>query len=1789
MKQNKFPFNIKGMNQDSLATTGEFSFENKNIRFFKDANSLYTITNEKGLSKVSRQIQTIHKDVLGYNTSNIEINGIIVGYKLLKDTLILIVRLSKEGVDADENISNYPYAIYSYANTSNQSNHQADWELQSTLYTDKISNLSYDTYIEINGNVENNSLYKFYISTNDYNCPTYYFYVKDGIINGIYDENHTLQVDGNREMHSEYEISALEHLSKVVFSTVQKISNSGNLPTGTVQYFLVHFVENGSISQVVWQSSILYVGTSKVDPNTTVTCSFLIKFLGANVDTDYKCFALQRTSYGALNLYDISTSKTVTSNYFTFTDSNNFRVSTTVDFLQQLLKYNTRYVTATVKDATYIAGNITINNVQISRNLLESAANLSEANLEIDYKDIYLTYENNGNSNYYNPVGSVYDNTSQLDCSVNIGTTEVQYHTNKYFHSREVYRFGIQLQNKYGQYTNVLYIGDKYITGAPYVVTKNNSTYFYIKVPIVKMSTAGDLKDENGNTTPQGYLKSFLAEAKNEGFIGVRPVVVFPDINQRLTVFQGAVNPTIFNMQDRIDGIKYAQASYLWRPIITQDLMYNYALYTGDSESLINHSKSYLGRYFQTRNKAYDSVPSSIRPTESISSLGNVYPPEHEIDIDKSWQTSVDVDSDSSNDVFNYYFGCRPAIYKASDLNDDNEDSAVLSDIGNSSLVGGDIGYQFAEYRHYHVIPDAFKFNGEIDYSPSIKLLGLSRAVIHPYIQTGFKSLHCIDTSIVTLHSPDLYYTDYYDNLDYSNVRFRLIGTIPITGYTTDRELQATDLGWSNATFRTPYKHHYHKDNYGPTACGYSLNVPAWKDHIYKNNTGDSEYSQDDYVYPIPVFKSSSLANSSNKSLLKYQLQSHFHYSPFSIYHYNTFEISGNNSILLNGNIDNEHLDKNTYKNYIGDKKEDIKIFNSDSTTNVFLNIDGKNCPYSGNIDTIITDTLASGIPIWKTVNNNTVGSVNIGVSNLRFSRYANLYFSDEDIVKTKKSGVSVKYKTTKHAVIAFPTGITNEVKTSLGLPYPDLDNFKYNTKNDVADFLNDYTPELNKLLENSKENYHFAWDTSIKHVGVNNNNSSLDNGTAGYPIYGTRFTINNTNPLYNITNNYHYNKTSGTVGISQIAFGGFLYLGELYRDTPENISDVFGGTSKEVLQTHIWHHAGMVYPLYLVGDDQLANTIIWSEGDTYYTRFNNIKTYPFTEEDQNQIVDTLSFMCESRINTDATYNNITDKYLYKYLRPHKNFLLNEAYSQTDDYIPGVYTAQSNIVDSIRDDIRFPHSIIWSIPKLNGELTDSWLNLSPVNILDLDGKYGEIKRLVTFKNNIYAFQESGIAVIFYNEREVVSTNAGNSLTIANSNKIEKYEYVSIQYGLQHSSALVISENYIYFIDHKNLKFLQFDGVKVEDIGTTCGFDSWFKSNLDYSTIDNYGTSYMHGGCEGDSLYYNKVMNEIYFINKDICLCYSIQFGTFTSFYSYEKFSGMFNSNTKTYFINTLKTGTYNSLLSNILEQHGGEYNVFAPKIELLYDIKEGPTEKTITIKDDIFAIKSDYSMFETVEEFSDNGERIIKYYRIDYVYSDRHLSAVLNQVSYKETSTKILYKKETYTPEAYYIEFLCAPEFKTSDTPMYMFESIDYINEVYDNNTYMPNNTFTHIGMQIPYVNKMFDLTEIHYSTYGSAFSRKLDSKENTGYNNHTFRSNAQKKLGVWNVKLPRPNLRVDSLMESEIKNTDDLKNRYNDRMSNRFTTNYAVYPWIKIKLYNDGKDMYKSVLHNLKVVYYNL
>lgn len=360
---------------------------------------------------------------------------------------------------------------------------------------------------------------------------------------------------------------------------------------------------------------------------------------------------------------------------------------------------------------------------------------------------------------------------------------------------------------------------------------------------------------------------------------------------------------------------------------------------------------------------------------------------------------------------------------------------------------------------------------------------------------------------------------------------------------------------------------------------------------------------------------------------------------------------------------------------------------------------------------------------------------------------------------------------------------------------------------------------------------------------------------------------------------------------------GPYLFMAELYRDAS---GDELYGLSIDNL---VWN------PICAI--TEMNDSVTTSYGDTFYQRWDCLKTYPMTEEDVNSNVDITSFMVESHINLDARTDINRGTASLLNARPSNYNLFNTAYDQVDNIF------QYNTLDEKYDNNRFSNQIVWSIPKTPMDNIDTWTQVSLINSLSLDGAYGPVNKILGINDTLLVFQDSAIASIHYNDRTMVSTEQNVPLQVANSGKVDGYTYASKINGCRNKWSICSTPSGVYFIDDNNKTLFNLGKQGLQDVSTTSGMSQWFKDNtngLEWSPSN-----------DGFRLNYDAITKDIYIENNDVCLLYNELLSSFTSFMRYEGKPCLFNLKGKS-FITT--QGDYSSIQNpvSIYKMFGGDFN-----------------------------------------------------------------------------------------------------------------------------------------------------------------------------------------------------------------------------------------------------------------------
>lgn len=332
---------------------------------------------------------------------------------------------------------------------------------------------------------------------------------------------------------------------------------------------------------------------------------------------------------------------------------------------------------------------------------------------------------------------------------------------------------------------------------------------------------------------------------------------------------------------------------------------------------------------------------------------------------------------------------------------------------------------------------------------------------------------------------------------------------------------------------------------------------------------------------------------------------------------------------------------------------------------------------------------------------------------------------------------------------------------------------------------------------------------------------------------------------------------------------------------------------------------------LYDISRDELFKSynndvVRWTIGDTYYQRFDTLKTYAYSDKDENSIVDITSFMVETRVNIDGRYDRNRGQDSNLQMSPTNFNLINDAYSQRDNFFT------YRILDKdVQKRTYFPNQITWSLSKTAGATVDAWMNQTLATVLDLDGTKGNLSALKTFGDQIIAFQDTGISTILFNSRVQIPTSEYVPIQIANSGKVDGQQFLATEVGCQDKWNIVTTPSGLYFVDYYNKGIYRFNG-KLEEVSIN-GFRGWCEKNIN----SNSNIIGLYDKRNKEVMFYGDTFENINSLNTK-WLGFNEISNTFSSFYTYPKAfllgfkdSNIWLQNGKIY---THQTGDYNNLL-----------------------------------------------------------------------------------------------------------------------------------------------------------------------------------------------------------------------------------------------------------------------------------
>lgn len=855
-----------------------------------------------------------------------------------------------------------------------------------------------------------------------------------------------------------------------------------------------------------------------------------------------------------------------------------------------------------------------------------------------------------------------------------------------------------------------------------------------------------------------------------------------------------------------------------------------------------------------------------------------------------------------------------------------------LSDISNDK----DVNFgAWVEFRHNHALTAGGDRGAEIYNSTGGEYVVSENDI--------FPSTFAVDQSILTFHSPDIEFDDTFDLLDYSGYSLRLVGMINFVSSIGDIDIQITGAP-------------------GNTYGGFDSNNTVAVSALEPTNTHKAYrslvsglYWQDGQLHLNDDKKYEVIGNS------RYLIYPWQRTGSLNNDMQRPADQGTRSAVLSKKKISNLKFSSHNrwLSNPINYGIIKPEIFNSDQVSLVKLPFNDNSANltdinYYGNVDTMVS---LESTGTW-------IAATNQFTAKTAFRDYSDINVYKDAEITSVKDAVRIKYKSSKHLIVPLKASANSQpvilpviddinksaspnvapywLKDKADIPlYPSYD---VGGTTITLDIRLRWTSHLKTLLASDPDfpvnKYYYIWGNDdngkavhkiwfkgerlIYDVGDDDNYINeifpetkagivftIDDGNIGEQNFDV-ITLGTEDGDAKLANEEDedpdakkYNPISTPLSSDDIIGKDwetgeypypYLFLGELYRD--EKATD-FGGTHEDALKSNLWVPIGEPVA---IGDTDIEMTC--DRGDTWYQRYDCLKTYPFTMEDENSIVEIGSFLCESRVNTDGRYDRNRAQLSNLVMSPVNFNLMNSVYSQTNNFF------NYRILDSDYYNLStYASTITWTLDHTPAADNDLWTNITLANVLNLDGTKGAVNALSTYKDSIFCFQDSAISKILYNERVQIEASDGVPIEISNSGKVDGQVYLFDTVGCTNKESIVITPGGVYFIDNVSKQLWSIGGESPMVISSNYGFKNWFSDN----------------GYKEEFSFYDYRRNDLYLLYPDISLIKSdILADGFSSFMSYNNrdVKAMFNTGDEFYSLYSNKEGL------QLFKMFGGEYNNF---------------------------------------------------------------------------------------------------------------------------------------------------------------------------------------------------------------------------------------------------------------------
>ena len=1200
------------------------------------------------------------------------------------------------------------------------------------------------------------------------------------------------------------------------------------------------------------------------------------------------------------------------------------------------------------------------------------------------------------------------------------------------FKDLNTYRLGVQFQFKDGSFSQPYFIKD---------VTKDRTDYTEQEIREIFTSSLNlTLGVEDANN------------AIYDTIIGVRPLIVYPKDSQKKALYQGVLNPTVFNAKDRNENAPFTQPSWFFRPfritgnstraatrsMNTATTGKVYYIYFPESSSKIsyfgegayqgfNQVNALINGSLEIKHKdGYQVATATILGLSCFISdykerlynlclfLGNVSNAETIQNLSHSYYQVF------LNGVRCYYGGGDRQYYIIDGKTYSGLSFIPLPELGSSNwsysvVSGSDTSKGVFVSKNISALPSnigKITFNSELEvcangsgnskYYTNVHTGNISKPYTVDFIQYKYPVTRWGD-----IPGQESVVADYYEN-QYQGILIRYFKHEGEGEDTPDPSKPEGEVPEIDETFNffREYKHMYQLplgngfkgeiqgSNQRSTLADYSINNNFFIDaSIVTFNSPDCELENifDNQSYELTLIGAYKLGDINENIDIAIS-------SPMLEQSKSGFTPPGAALIMKPEFISKPCWYDGVFFNYYGSSDTNKNLFNDEQKASKWPGYVIYPWQKTGSLNNQNTTETVEGI--HKELSS--VLRTKITFHSLDFSDFKYIPFNNKWKINYK---VCLKENM---GMEALKTGYLDDLITyykhidtvlTVSGQYVTIDNKKYSGYHIYIggpdnttwifsgdDLKNSYTEGFMNIAACASVGtvgYKLSANpVSMKYKSGNHLVISLNNESKNY-LDVLPFYTNNQKGYTFYNNGIEYVKGFYNKPIPRMEeVGDYLLCGEICNENPDSLSS-------NDAKSETWFIGGKISPIRKVlfidseeGQSYLIytpNGIEWTEGDYFYQKYECLKTSSYTLEDENQIVEIAKFPCQCQVNLDGRYDRNKNTNFNVNLTPENFNLINPVYSQKNNLF--IYRR----VDSEQfNNGNLNNSVTWSLNKANSAIEDKWLRTTLMSSINVSGDCGKISAIKKDEeNNLVVFQDTGIAVILYNNQTLQATDLA-PIELVNNNKVNGLKYISNTIGCSNKWAIQPSEFGIVFADSKTKTLWKLNNGKCVDLSLTSGMKSWF---LNHSNNKEWS----HKVYKNFKISYDIVNKDFYLINADSCLCYNGEVAI--SFYDYEDTPALFSLRNKYYCFKSAAQETEGKYITAVHSLFTGEYNKFFGVFKdssMTYLANKNPTRDKIftnfEYRCDMYDVEANttlpmthetFSTIRAYNEYQDSGEIVL--------------------------------------------------------------------------------------------------------------------------------------------------------------------------------------------------------------------